>query len=50
MCACSITSICASVGAAGVPQAGLFTLVIVVMAAGLDPTDIALILTVDWFL
>lgn len=46
----SITATLASVGAAGVPQAGLFTLVIVLVAVGLDPEDVALILAVDWML
>lgn len=45
-----ITAIAASVGAAGVPQAGLFTLVIVLVAVGLPPEDAALILAVDWLL
>lgn len=47
---CSITATLASVGAAGVPQAGLFTLVIVLVAVGLDPENIAVILAVDWML
>lgn len=46
----SITATCASIGAAGVPQAGLFTLVIVLVAVGLNPDDVALILAVDWLL
>ena len=46
----SITATLASVGAAGVPQAGLFTLVIVLVAVGLDPENVALILAVDWML
>ena len=46
----SITATLASVGAAGVPQAGLFTLVIVLVAVGLDPENVALILAVDWLL
>lgn len=46
----SITATAASVGAAGVPQAGLFTLVIVLVAVGLPPEDAALIITVDWLL
>ena len=58
MCSCvlvcasshSITATLASVGAAGVPQAGLFTLVIVLVAVGLDPENVALILAVDWML
>ena len=46
----SITATAASVGAAGVPQAGLVTLLIVLTAIGLPTTDIALILAVDWLL
>lgn len=47
---CSITATLASIGAAGVPQAGFFTLVIVLVAVGLDPESAALILAVDWLL
>ena len=47
---CSITATFASIGAAGIPQAGLFTLVIVLVAVGLDPENVALILAVDWLL
>ena len=50
LCVFSITATCASIGAAGVPQAGLFTLVIVLVAVGLNPDDVALILAVDWLL
>ncbi len=46
----AITAMAASVGAAGVPQAGLFTLFIVLVAAGLPTEDVALILVVDWLL
>ncbi|XP_064625417.1 excitatory amino acid transporter 3-like [Lineus longissimus] len=46
----SITSTAASIGAAGVPQAGLVTMVIVLTAVGLPTEDITLILAVDWFL
>ena len=46
----SITATLASIGAAGVPQAGLVTLIIVLTAIGLPPEEAALILTVDWFL
>lgn len=45
-----ITSILASVGAAGIPEAGLVTMTLVFTAVGLPPTYIALLLTVDWFL
>lgn len=40
----------AAVGAAGVPSAGLFTMVIVLSSVGLPTTDIALLLVVDWML
>lgn len=50
MHSCSITATLASIGAAGVPQAGFFTLVIVLVAVGLDPENAALILAVDWLL
>ena len=46
----SITATLASIGAAGVPQAGFFTLVIVLVAVGLSPESAALILAVDWLL
>ncbi|ESP03184.1 hypothetical protein LOTGIDRAFT_61417, partial [Lottia gigantea] len=46
----SITATAASIGAAGVPQAGLVTMVIVLSAVGLPVNDITLILVVDWFL
>jgi len=48
--AISITATAASVGAAGIPQAGLVTMVMVLNTVGLDSTDIALILSVDWLL
>ena len=46
----SITATVASIGAAGIPQAGLVTLVIVMTAIGLPSDKISLILAVDWFL
>ncbi|KAI1296730.1 Excitatory amino acid transporter 3 [Halotydeus destructor] len=46
----SITSTAASVGAAGIPQAGLVTMVIVLNAVGLPAEDVALIYVVDWML
>ncbi|KAJ8314323.1 hypothetical protein KUTeg_008884 [Tegillarca granosa] len=46
----SITATFASIGAAGVPQAGLVTMVIVLSAVGLPVDDITLIIVVDWFL
>lgn len=45
-----ITSVIASVGAAGIPEAGLVTMTMVFNAVGLDTEYIALLLTVDWFL
>jgi len=45
-----LTSIVASVGAAGIPEAGLVTMTLVFTAVGLPTEMIALLLTVDWFL
>ena len=45
-----LTSIIASVGAAGIPQAGLVTMTLVFTAVGLPLEYIPLLLTVDWFL
>lgn len=45
-----MTSIIASVGAAGIPEAGLVTMTLVFGAVGLPIEYIALLLTVDWFL
>jgi len=45
-----LTSIVASVGAAGIPEAGLVTMTLVFNAVGLPLEYIALLLTVDWFL
>jgi DAACS family dicarboxylate/amino acid:cation (Na+ or H+) symporter len=45
-----LTCIAASVGAAGIPEAGQVTMVLVFRAVGLDLSYIALLLTVDWFL
>jgi DAACS family dicarboxylate/amino acid:cation (Na+ or H+) symporter len=45
-----LTSIVASVGAAGIPEAGLVTMTLVFKAVGLPPQYIAILLTVDWFL
>jgi len=45
-----ITSVIASVGAAGIPEAGLVTMTLVFTAVKLPTEYIALLLTVDWFL
>jgi len=45
-----LTSIFASVGAAGIPEAGLVTMTLVFSAVGLPTQYIALLVTVDWFL
>src|SRR5262249_27449196 len=45
-----LTSIIASVGAAGIPEAGLVTMTLVFGAVRLPTEYIALLLTVDWFL
>ncbi|KAM9641843.1 excitatory amino acid transporter 3 [Trichechus inunguis] len=46
----SVTATAASIGAAGVPQAGLVTMVIVLGAVGLPAEDVTLIIAVDWLL
>ncbi|MEW4486900.1 dicarboxylate/amino acid:cation symporter [Thalassoglobus sp. JC818] len=45
-----LTSIIASVGASGIPEAGLVTMALVFSAVGLPISYIPLLLTVDWFL
>jgi Na+/H+-dicarboxylate symporter len=45
-----LTSIFASVGAAGIPEAGLVTMTLVFSSVGLPTEYIAILLTVDWFL
>jgi Na+/H+-dicarboxylate symporter len=45
-----LTSVIASVGAAGIPEAGLVTMTLVFTAVKLPTEYIALLLTVDWFL
>nr|KAG5701568.1 hypothetical protein BaRGS_024818 [Batillaria attramentaria] len=46
----SLTATAAAIGAAGVPQAGLVTMVIVLTAVDLPTEDVTLILAIDWFL
>ncbi|KAI5938078.1 Excitatory amino acid transporter 5 [Manis javanica] len=46
----SITATAASIGAAGIPQAGLATMVIVLTSVGLPTDDITLIIAIDWAL
>ncbi|XP_046818999.1 excitatory amino acid transporter 1-like [Vespa crabro] len=48
--AISITATAASIGAAGIPQAGLVTMVMVLDTVHLPSNDVFLILAVDWLL
>ncbi len=45
-----LTATLAAIGAAGIPEAGLVMMAIVLTAVGIDPKEAALILAVDWFL
>ena len=45
-----LTATLAAIGAAGIPSAGLVTMVIVLTAVGLPISGIGLILAIDWFL
>ncbi len=45
-----VTATLAAIGAAGIPEAGLVTMIIVLEAVGLPHEGIAILLTVDWFL
>lgn len=44
------TATLAAIGAAGIPEAGLVMMAIVLTAVGIDPANAGLILAVDWFL
>ena len=48
--AISVTATLASIGAAGIPQAGLVTMLIVLQTIGLPEDSISLIISIDWFL
>ena len=48
--AISITSTMASMGAAGIPNAGLVTMVMVLDVVGLPAEDVTLIIAVDWLI
>ncbi len=45
-----VTATLAAIGAAGIPEAGLVTMVIVLQAVHLPVEGIALLLSIDWFL
>lgn len=46
----SVTATLGSVGAAGIPQSGMITLIMVLDMIGLPKDEIALILSIDWLL
>lgn len=45
-----LTATLAAVGAAGIPEAGLVTMVIVLQSVGLPLDGIGMLLAIDWFL
>lgn len=45
-----VTATLAAIGAAGIPEAGLITMVIVLKSVGLPIEGIGLILAIDWIL
>lgn len=45
-----VTATLAAIGAAGIPEAGLVTMLIVLNAVGLPTEGIGLLLSIDWFL
>ncbi len=46
----ALMSVVASVGAPGIPEAGLVTMILVFQAVGLDTAYVAYLLPIDWFL
>lgn len=48
--AVAFTATLAAIGAAGIPEAGLITMILVLQAAGLPVEGIGMLLAVDWFL